>query len=236
MQTSRVVAYNLNSGGKTVINGGGNSYRFAVSAADPMVTSAVLGTACAAMMGLAFVGGVPLVGAAAPTSANVQGEFKAAPILKRAVRTDVDSENSGENEVPISQWRQDIEWIRFHSDVSVSALANVFDVTRKAFYGWMSGEVVPRSHRIARVSTLRSALELLSTREERSALFGLLDRRTASGDTLRELLASSSEEENALGRMSDVIKELDPHIQRAAERARRGVAKSRVFEADFPTA
>lgn len=235
MQTSRVVAYNLSNGEKAVINSGDMGVRFTVSAGNPVATSAVLGTACAAMMGLAFAGGVAPLGAAAPTSANVR-EFKVAQISAKAARTDDESENSDDNEVPVSQWAQDIEWIRFHSDVSVSALANVFDVTRKAFYGWMSGEVVPRSRRIARVSTLRSALELLSTREERTAVFGLLDRRTASGNTLRELLASSFEEENALSRLSDVLKELDPHIQRAAERARRGVAKSRAFEADFPTA
>lgn len=228
MQTEQVINYQTDSDGQ--------GKRFFVSTKCPIkstATSAALGTACAAVIGLAVLGGVP-AGAGAPTSANVQEELKVPAILAKSGKAEIEKQEK--NEVLLSSWVQDIEWIRFHSDVSVSALASVFDVTRKAFYGWMSGDVAPRSYRIARVSALRSALALLSTREERSAVFGLLDRKIESGDTIREILAANLEHGIALGRLSDAIKELNPQIEKAAERSRRSGAKSRAFESDFLSA
>jgi hypothetical protein len=228
MQTEQVINYQ--------VYGGEQRKLFFVPTIDPnkgATTSAALGTACAALIGLAVIGGVP-IGAGAPTSANVQVDLKVTPILAKSGRGEIEKKES--NEALLSPWTQDIEWIRFHSDVSVSALASVFDVTRKAFYGWMSGDVAPRPHRVARVSALRSALALLSTREERSAVFGLLDRKIESGATIRGILASNFEDEIALGRLSDAIREINPQIEKAAERASRSGAKSRAFESDFPSA
>lgn len=227
-QTSRVVFYR----GK---DQRGTKYFVAVK--DPgksNSTSAALGFSCAALLGVAFAGGVG-PGPATPTSPIVQTDIKAAPVLSKSTRAVLPSDGDAGG-VPPTQWAQDIEWIRFQADVSVSALAGLFDVTRKTFYGWMSGEVVPRQHRIERVSALRAALASLPTREERSAVFGLLDRRVGVGATFRGLLASKSEDGNVLDQLTDALKELDPQIQKAAERAKRTGAKSRAFESDFRSA
>ncbi|APO95867.1 hypothetical protein BJD12_12905 [Xanthomonas vesicatoria ATCC 35937] len=210
--------------------------RFFIPANDPAKnksTGGVIGFSCAALLGVAFAGGVS-AGQAAPTSPIVQTDIKATPVLSKSRREA--GANSDTDSAPPSQWAQDIEWVKAQADVSVSALASLFDVTRKTFYGWMNGEVSPRPHRVIRVSALRAALASLPTREERNAVFGLLDRRVGAGTTIREMLASKEEDANVLDQLTDALQELDPQIKKAAERAKRTGTKSRAFEVNFPVA
>ncbi|MBE0316887.1 MULTISPECIES: hypothetical protein [Xanthomonas] len=227
-QASRIVYYsNKNQRGG----------RFFIPANDPVKnksTGGVIGFSCAALLGVAFTGGVA-AGQAAPTSPIVQPDIKATPVLSKSKR-EAGGTNSDTDSVPPSQLVQDLEWVKAQADVSVSALASLFDVTRKTFYGWMSGEVSPRPHRVIRVSALRAALASLSTREERNAVFGLLDRRVGAGTTIREMLASKEEDGNVLDQLTDALQELDPQIQKAAERATRTGTRSRAFEVNFPVA
>ncbi|WP_147300669.1 hypothetical protein [Lysobacter silvisoli] len=215
---------------------GQQAIKFFVPSADPTkssTTSAALGFGCATLLGVAFAGGV-MAGVSAPTSPVVQIENKAIPHLLRSSKEA--APHADPDGASPDQWVQDIEWIRFQSDISVTALAGLFNVTRKTFYGWMSGEVVPRSHRIVRIAALRTALSLLPTREERNAVFGLLDRRTGSRVTIRDMLASNSEEDGVLDQLTDAIKEFDLHIQKGAARAKRTGVKSRAYESEFPAA
>lgn len=218
----------------------GSSRRFVVNASDPSKssqTNALLGTACAVLIGAAMSGGV-VAGAHPSTGAIVLTEVKVAASGVRSVRIDSDgkSEFEGGDDPPQQMWVNDIEWIKFHSDVSVSALAQLFGVTRKAFYGWMNGEVTPRAHRALRISALREALAQLDSREERTAVFGLLDRKVLSGKTIRGLIASSDEgDANLAGELKNALLELDSQIQKVAGRARRAGAKTRAFESDFAT-
>lgn len=210
--------------------------RFLVGSTDSAKrspTSAALGFSCATLLGMAFSGGV-VAGSNSPTSPLVQADIKAVPTLSKS--SQAGTKHTNDHVGSSNPWAQDIEFIRFQCDVSVSALAGLFDVTRKTFYGWMSGEVMPRSHRIVRISALRSALSALSSREERSAVFGLLDKRASSGQNIREIIASNSEDENVLDQLTDVLREFDPQVQKGAERARKTGTKSRAHESAFPTA
>lgn len=209
----------------------GRSRTYSTPSSKPKAV--LLGATCSALLGAAFAGGLA-PGVASATSPVVQTEIKALATYAKLARAEQAQKRAGGPEP--GGWVRDIEWIRFETDVSVSALANLFDVTRKTFYSWMNAEGTPRSHRVIRIAALRTALATLSSREERSAVFGLLDWKSGGNQSIRELMASNSEDVNILDQLSNVLAQLAPQIQKATERSRRAGGKSRSFEADFSAA
>lgn len=200
---------------------------------NPAVTRAtsglILGASLAAMMNIAASGGV--VSAASASSAPHDGKAWVSVSggkVSFATQTPSDELDDGSG-----RWVADLGWIKAESDVSVSALAELFGVTRKALYGWLEG-VEPRRGRQARISALKQVLASLPTREHRTGLLELADRPLASGETVRRILSSSSDDElSIVDQLNDALAEMDSYVEKAAQRLQKRSARSRHFESEF---
>ncbi len=201
------------------------------AAASPTTTG--LGLGCAGVLALAFAGGVHA--SQGPTKAAVSADGKSFVIsiskLEGASQA-ADKDAAGDGPV----WAQDLEWLKFHTDASISKLAELFGVTRKAFYAWMNGDSEPRAGRIERIAVFREALSSLATREERSAAMKLLNRPLSDGSTIQSILSLSLAEQDLLARLRNGFSELEENIQQGASRARSAGSRSRAFESEFPSA
>lgn len=130
-------------------------------------------------------------------------------------------------------WVADLTWIREHSDVSVSVLADLFGVTRKAFYSWLEGTATPRGDRSAKIAALKAALEALNTKELRSAIFDAIDRPTSHGTIRGTLNLAMPVEGDMSGLLENVIRELAPTLADTVERLGRKTPRSRHIDTDF---
>lgn len=133
-------------------------------------------------------------------------------------------------------WVQDLGWIKEHADVTVSRLADVFGVTRKAFYGWIDGAEPRKGGSLIRISVLREILAGLPSIAHRSAFFGLIDDISGDGTTFREVFQSSVDGPGYRDRLNGKLAELAPALDVAAKRINRSAGSSRSFETDYPAA
>jgi len=135
------------------------------------------------------------------------------------------------------QWVEDLAWIRRSSDVTVSRLAEVFGVTRKAFYGWTEGAEPRKGGSLGRISALRDILSNLPTDLHRTALFNLADEPAGEdGVSLRITLQSPVEDEGYRERLNGKLAELSPAMDAAVKRLGGSVPVTAAFENDYPTA
>lgn len=133
-------------------------------------------------------------------------------------------------------WVQDLAWIKEHADVTVSRLADVFGVTRKAFYGWVEGAEPRKGGSLLRISALREILASLPSIAHRSAFFGLIDDILGDGRSFREAFQSPVDEPVYRDRLNGKLAELAPALDIAAKRINRSVGNSKSFEIDYPAA
>jgi transcriptional regulator with XRE-family HTH domain len=118
----------------------------------------------------------------------------------------------------------DLGWIREHGNVSMSALAGMLGVTRKALYDWFSGSA-PRDQRIRRIAAVRLVLESLPDRSSRASLLKSLDRQLSDGRTLREILRAESSDVELQQQVAYALRELAKDIADGTKRlSRRGHA------------
>lgn len=120
---------------------------------------------------------------------------------------------------------QNIQWLRDHANLSMSALANIAGVTRKAAYDWLSGSA-PREQRATRIASLRYLMERLPV-ELRASIPAAMDE-DVSGSTLREILSNSDVGDDHLHRQVDnALAELKPYLESLS--ARRGKYRVEYF-------
>jgi len=134
------------------------------------------------------------------------------------------------------QWVEDLSWIKESSDVTVSRLAQMFGVTRKAFYGWMEGVEPKKGGSLARIRALREILASLPTDLHRTAVFNLADEPVGSDEvSLRIALQQSVEEEAYRERLNEKLADLSSAIDAAIKRLGGSAPVTRFVEYDFPT-
>lgn len=116
----------------------------------------------------------------------------------------------------------DLAWIREHGNVSMSALAGMLGVTRKALYDWFSGSA-PRDQRIRRIAAARLLFESLPDRSSRASMLKSLDRQLSDGRTLREILRAESSDVELQRQVQYALRELAVDIADGEKRlSRRG--------------
>lgn len=131
-------------------------------------------------------------------------------------------------------WVNDLNWLRDACGASVSHLADLFGVTRKAFYGWLDGGVTPRRDRISKISALRFSIEKIPA-ELRAAVLDFVDRPTSGGTIRGVLTLAGTTERETIQQLDGVIKELAPVLAKTAERLARKWPRSRHLDNDFST-
>lgn len=195
-------------------------------------TATGLGLGCAGALAVAIACGVPA--SHGPVSASINAEGKSFLITTSASAASKAGKSLASEGGDAPAWALDLEWLRFNSDVSISKLADLFGVTRKAVYAWMSGESEPRAGRVERIAQFRQVLSELETREERTFALKLVNSPLKDGSTIRSILSLSLGEQDVMVRLRDAFTELAPTIQQRARRAGNSSIRSRAFEADFP--
>jgi transcriptional regulator with XRE-family HTH domain len=127
---------------------------------------------------------------------------------------------------------QDLERIRTVLNPTVSALANLFGVSRQAIYNWSNGEV-PREEYAARLGDLAEAADIIAT-EGLSNPSMALKRKLAGGKTLLEIAAHGGSAADAARQLSTVLRrEAEQH--RALEARLSGRPRTRTNVDDFGT-
>lgn len=109
-----------------------------------------------------------------------------------------------------------IQWLRDQSGLSMSTLAELLGVSRKAVYDWLSG-TLPREQRAAHLALIYSAMERVPE-PLRTAVPAVMDEMV-SGSTLRELLSNSEVDGQVLAQKVDnVLEELRPLMASISKR------------------
>lgn len=118
-----------------------------------------------------------------------------------------------------------IQWLRDQSGLSMSTLAELLGVSRKAIYDWLSG-TLPREQRAAHLALIYSAMERVPE-PLRTAVPAVMDE-VVSGSTLRELLSTANNDDRELPQKVDnVLGELKPLMASICKRRSRARAEDR---------
>ncbi len=134
------------------------------------------------------------------------------------------------------QWVADLGWIKAQSDVTVSRLAELFGVTRKAFYGWTEGANPKKGGSHARISTLRGILGSFTSPLHRTAFFNVLDEPVGEDRlSFQAAFQRSVDEPTYRDFLNGKLEELAPVLEAAVQRLGRPTAASRAFEIDYPS-
>lgn len=134
------------------------------------------------------------------------------------------------------EWRTNLLWIKNETDVTISALAELFGVTRRAFYSWLDGTTPKRGGSQARIAVLRDVLGSMPSRAQRTSLFALAGQ-AVDGVAFREVFQGSIDDVDELRERLDVmVAKLAPALEQQERRLDRRGGSSRSFETDFATA
>lgn len=134
---------------------------------------------------------------------------------------------------PAPDWQANLRWIKSESAVTISALSELFGVTRRAFYSWLDGTTPKRGGSQARIAVLRDVLSTMQSTQQRMALFSLMDE-TVDGETFREVFQSSTDNVDEFRERLDVmVAKLAPTLEQQERRLDRSGGASRTFETEF---
>ncbi|HEL7748745.1 TPA: hypothetical protein UL761_000249 [Stenotrophomonas maltophilia] len=134
------------------------------------------------------------------------------------------------------EWRTNLVWIKNEADVTISALSDLFGVTRRAFYSWLDGTTPKRGGSQARIAVLRDVLSSLPNREQRTSLFALAGQ-AVDGVSFREVFQGSTDDVDELRERLDVmVAKLAPALEQQERRFDRRGGASKSFETDFSAA
>lgn len=134
------------------------------------------------------------------------------------------------------KWVEDLAWIRHSAEVTVSRLAEIFGVTRKAFYGWTEGAEPRKGGSLARISALREILSILPSDLHRTVLFNVADEPVGEdGLSLRFTIQRPVEDESYRERLNGKLAELSPAMDAALKRLGGSAPITAAFESDYPT-
>lgn len=184
---------------------------------------------CAVVLGAAVAAGPTQVSVRTPTQPYEVKVFQlgAGPV-KDSFKAAKDLHVDG----ALPPWAVQLNWIKSETGASVSALANLFGVTRKAFYSWLAAEAEPRVERVVKIEALYALLQSVPSVEERAATVRLFERR-ADGESIKDIFDSAVAHTDLAERMKNAIARLDKEISGSVRRAHRAVRSGRV-DADFP--
>lgn len=87
---------------------------------------------------------------------------------------------------------EDLRWLRGSLGVSMSEIAELFGVTRKAVYDWFNGSAPKRVGRIAKIQWVRSALEGQLSAERLRLIRHVWEQPLEGGSCLWEQLRLSA--------------------------------------------
>lgn len=134
---------------------------------------------------------------------------------------------------PAPDWQVNLRWIKSESAVTISALSDLFGVTRRAFYGWLDGTVPKRGGSQVRIAVFKDVLGAMQSTQQRMALFSLMDE-AVEGETFRAVFQSSTDDVDEFReRLDAMVAKLAPALERQAKRIDRTVGSSRSFETEF---
>ncbi|NYF21944.1 hypothetical protein HDC36_003420 [Xanthomonas sp. JAI131] len=133
-------------------------------------------------------------------------------------------------------WKTDLDWIRERSEVTVSRLAELFGVTRKAFYGWVEGANPRKGGSQVRIAALRAVLATLPSDLHRTAFFGLVDVNFTGDASFREVFQGPVDDASYQDRLNAKLAEINPEIESTVKRLHRASPSSRAFESEYPSA
>lgn len=130
------------------------------------------------------------------------------------------------------EWLESLRWIKSEADVTISALADLFGVTRRAFYSWLDGTTPKRGGSQARIALLRHVLAGLPS-HQRSALLAVKDE-VVDGVTFREVFQGPIDDVDvAKERLDVMVSKLASAMAQQERRLERHSGSSRSFDADF---
>lgn len=197
-------------------------------------TSFVYAVGLSTALSVMFAGGVQTTTANTTAAAVPKGKAAVHLLLSgEGAKVIKGAEASGS----LPQWVQDLTWIKRSSDVTVSRLAELFGVTRKAFYGWTEGAEPKKGGSLARITALRDLLDKLPSDLHRTALLNLADEKLGgNGLSLRAVLQGHVEEDGYRERLNGKLAELSPALDAAVKRLSAGLPATAAFENEFPTA
>lgn len=205
-----------------------------IRAEFPRKTGLVYAPILASALAVMATGGVQPTNTYALTPTVPKGKAAAHLVFNQdGVKIVKDLETGGDG----PKWVEDLSWIRHSSDVTVSRLAEVFGVTRKAFYGWTEGAEPRKGGSLARISALREILSLLPTDLHRTALFNLADEPVGQdGFSLRAMLQRPVEDEGYRERLNGKVAELSSAMDAAVKRLGGSAPVTAAFENDYTAA
>lgn len=221
---------------RVIENSSGQGFKFR-RAYELEGVSPTVGTASITMaLGCAVVIGAAV--AAGPTQVSVRTpsqpfEVKVFQLGAGPVKAGFKAVKELDIEGALPPWAVQLNWIKSETGASVSALANLFGVTRKAFYSWLAGEAEPRVERVVKIEALYELLQSIHSVEVRSAIVRLFDRQV-NGESIKDIFDSAVAHTDLAERMTNAIARLDKEISGSVRRAQRAVRSGRV-NADYPS-
>lgn len=112
----------------------------------------------------------------------------------------------------------DARWIKDSLHLSMSDVAALFGVTRKAVYDWFDGTSKPRAHFSERMAAIRSTLQGACTSEQLGLLRQLWSAPLAGEESLAGILKSVDASTASKAKIKAALEELEPRMAELTQR------------------